>query len=209
MGFDMRARVFFPIYVLLLVLSFFSLIQSRNFSENSGMTSQLVEEEVVERDYPIWMDEFIDPPANVDPKHVYTFVCEYPMRRPDIFTTACADFGESVSSIEWTSWSAQGAEGRGVYGLNNCEPDCADGTIHSIKVRVWLEDVSTDGRNYFLNTLKIVPEVAFKGERDYANTQRFRLYNDVVIGGQTYLGATWDVASDWKYLPHMREDLPD
>lgn len=159
-------------------------------------------------DYPAWMDEFVDPPAGVEPKDVYTFSCELVLRKPDVFTTACADFGVAVFDIKWSMWSAEGAKGTGVYSVNDCEPDCADGTRHEVPVYVWLSDASTDGRNYYLNTLRFVPKDVYEGRVDVIQGEHVQLSNSVVVEGRKLTGAEWDVSDDWKSFPDMRMKLP-
>lgn len=159
-------------------------------------------------DYPAWMDNFVDPPAGVDPKSVYTFTCELVIRKPDLFTTACADFGEAIFDVRWSMWSAEGARGTGTYSVNDCDPICAEGTRHEVPVFLWLSDTSTDGRNYFLNTLRIVPKDVYEGRVKVTSSKHARLYNDVVVEGKTFTGAEWDVSRDWKEFPDLRSDLP-
>ena len=160
-------------------------------------------------DYPSWMDEFIDPPSGVEAKDVYTFSCELVLRKPDVFTTACADFGESVHSIKWSMWSAEGAKGTGIYSVNDCEPDCADGTRHEVPVYVWLLNTSTDGKNYFLNTLRIVPKDVYEGRVDEVVSAYARLSGEVIVEGKTFKGVEWDVSDDWKSFPDLRSKLPN
>lgn len=160
-------------------------------------------------DYPTWMDKFVDPPAGVEPKDVYTFSCELVLRKPDIFTTACADFGVSIFDIQWSTWSAEGAKGTGVYSVNDCEPDCADGTRHEVPVYLWLSDASTDGRNYYLNTLRFVPKDVYEGRVDFVKGDHIQLSNSVVVEGKKLTGAEWDVSDDWKSFPNMRMKLPE
>ena len=194
-------RLFLPIFFTLTVLAIF-------FASRMDEGERLAEAPVEEQNYPAWMDEVIEPPLNVNPANVYTFTCEMPTRKPDVFTTACADFGERVNRVTWDEWNALGASGWGIYGVNDCDPNCAEGTIHEIAVRLWLEEATTDGRNYFLNTLKIVPVEALEGPTTYQNDQHFNLNTDVVIDGSTYQGAIWDVSRDWKDFPELRSRLP-
>ena len=201
-------RFFLPVFFVVIAGAIF--LSERFYTSTGPALDEAVPEStyVEERDYPEWMDELIEPPADVDPKLVYTFVCELPTRDPDVFTTACADFGEMVHEITWDEWSVRGASGRGVYSVNDCEPSCAEGTRHETPVRVWLEDVTTDGKYYYLNTLKFVPEEAFEGSQAYRENSNFNLYVEVVVDGVAYEGAVWDVVRDWKMNPHMRSDLP-
>ncbi len=200
---------FLPIFFLLIsgaIVASEQLIGNQNVptSDDTLESAQMDEGE-----YPAWMDEVIESPGEVDPKRVYTFLCELPLRRPDAFTTACADFGEMVREIEWEKWGIEGASGSGIYSVNDCDPDCATGKRHEVPVRVWLEDATSDGKNYFLNTLKIVPVEAFDGSRAYRKNRHFNLYTEVTIDGVAYEGANWDVARDWKMNPHMRSKLPE
>lgn len=159
-------------------------------------------------DYPTWMDEIVDPPAGVEAKDVYTFSCELVLRKPEVFTTACADFGEAVYKIRWSMWSAGGAKGSGIYSVNDCEPDCADGKIHEFPVYVWLLNTSTDGRSYYLNTLRIVPKEVYEGKVDEVVSAYASLSSAVVVEGKTLKGAEWDVSDYWKNFPNMRAKLP-
>lgn len=159
-------------------------------------------------DYPVWMDKFVDPPAGVKPQNVYTFTCELVSRKPDLFTAACADFGEAVFDVEWTMWSAEEARGTGIYSVNDCDPVCAEGTRHEVPVYVWLSDTSTDGKNYYLNTLRIVPREVYQGKVDVLVSEYVRLSNYVVVEGKTLTGAEWDISRDWKSFPDLWSDLP-
>lgn len=199
----MKARIFFPTVFLIAGLTLF---YASNF-ENE--VREISNKEVAPDDYPAWMDEVIVPPADVDPKKVYTFVCELPTRKATMFTTACADFGVAVFDIKWNVWSVDGATGTGVFSVNDCEPDCASGTRHEVPVHVWLTDVTSDGKYYFLNTLKIVPSDVYEGRVDEVVSSYLSFPYEVEVGDKTYMGLVWDVTRDWKTSPHMRSDLPD
>jgi hypothetical protein len=47
-----------------------------------------------------------------------------------------ADVGDESSSIEWTQWTTGAALGTGFDQLDNCDPDCADGTYTGYRVRI-------------------------------------------------------------------------
>ena len=83
---------------------------------------------------------------------MWTYECEFKVQRPTTMTSACADFGEQVHSIKWTVWEKGKALGTGVYSKNDCDPDCADGTIYETPVKVELRDLTRDGNEYYLNT---------------------------------------------------------
>lgn len=159
-------------------------------------------------DYPAWMDAIVNPPAGVGPKSVYTFTCELVIRKPDAFTTTCADFGEAIFNVKWSIWSAEGAKGAGTYSLNDCDPNCAEGTRHEVPVYLWLTDTSTDGTNYYLQTLRIVPIDVYEGRVDVIRSEHARLHSDVFVEGKAFTGAEWDVSRDWKEFPNLRGNLP-
>ena len=102
-----------------------------------------------------WMTHIVKPKNGIEPVNVFSFECELVLNRPDLMTTNCADFGEVVRDIKWKTWSAEGAVGTGIYSVNDCNPDCADGTRHEEPVFVQLKDLTTDGKKYYLNTLMI------------------------------------------------------
>jgi hypothetical protein len=64
-----------------------------------------------------------------------TFV-HAPSCRPD-----CALSGDSTASLSgmaWSTWNATEAVGTGTEQLDDCDPNCAAGTLHAIPVRVTL-----------------------------------------------------------------------
>jgi len=53
---------------------------------------------------------------------------DQPGVRPTSLTfQACADGGQKLDSMTWSSWGAAGAQGTGFISWRVCEPDCADG----------------------------------------------------------------------------------
>ena len=92
-------------------------------------------------------------PRQVQPSEVLSFSCETITARPTEVTTHCADFGTSITSIRWKSWTANGAVGTGTYLVNNCNPNCADGKVSESPVGVNLQGLYTDGERYFLRYL--------------------------------------------------------
>lgn len=165
-------------------------------------------EEFNKNDYPAWMDQIVDPPAGIKPSDVYTFSCELVLRKPTAFSTTCADFGVAIFEVKWSMWSAEGARGRGIYSVNDCNPSCAEGTRHEIPVYLWLKNASTDGKFYFLNTLQIVPKDVYEGRVDEIRSNHASLSSGVIIEGRTLTGAEWEVSSDWKDFPELRGELP-
>lgn len=45
---------------------------------------------------------------------------------------ACGDYGESLSGLRWSTWTAGAATGVGSFVYNDCNPDCADGHQHTV-----------------------------------------------------------------------------
>lgn len=86
---------------------------------------------------------------------VYTWDCEYPEVKPEAITITCADGGISVNRIEWSRWNQSGAEGIGFYSVNDCDPNCAEGTILEIPVRAFLRDLITYKNKQYLRRLEI------------------------------------------------------
>lgn len=158
--------------------------------------------------YPIWMDTFIEPNKNVNPSNVYTFECEFVVQKPKEFTTACADFGEMIYQIQWSTWSAQGSMGSGIYSIKTCEPDCASGIRYETPVNLWLKNTSTDGRNFFLNTLFVFPAETHIRTKTVTKNKPFKFEQQFSINSKIYTGAIWDVSSDWKIFSELRSSLP-
>jgi len=181
-----------------------------DYTETSNQEFGVTEEyeEFDESDYPAWMDQIVDPPAGVKPSDVYTFSCELVLRKPTAFSTTCADFGVAIFEIKWSMWSAEGARGNGVYSVNDCNPSCAEGTRHEVPVYLWLLDATTDGKNYFLNTLRIVPREVYEGKVDEIRSSYMNLGGSVFVEGKKFTGTQWDVSHDWKEFPQLRSDLP-
>ena len=157
-----------------------------------------------------WMLQYIDPPAGVDPKDVYVFDCETVDRKVESLTTFCADFGIAVWKIKWSMWSANGAEGSGIYMANDCEPSCAEGSYLEVPVNVYLSDLTTDGKNYFLNTATIVPRNLEDQKGPIVGgdgTAYFTLTTKVK--GKEVSAEIWDIASFYREMPNMRMKRPD
>ncbi len=90
--------------------------------------------------------------ALIDPMNIFAVVCGYPEHKPDVTTTNCADFGVQVNNISWHSWDGYGAHGTGVWSVNQCEPDCANGTRIGTPVEVRLSKLMTDGKRFYLTS---------------------------------------------------------
>jgi hypothetical protein len=85
----------------------------------------------------------------------YTWDCEYPVQKPDALTLTCGDGGMYVDKITWSTWDSSGAEGTGYYNVNDCTPDCADGTFRKVEVKVSLSNVANYNGEQYLRTMRI------------------------------------------------------
>jgi hypothetical protein len=58
--------------------------------------------------------------------------CTTPSVEPAEIVLACGDYGERLTSLYWTSWTATSATAVGTLVYNDCTPDCASGQFHSV-----------------------------------------------------------------------------
>lgn len=130
-----------------------------------------------------WTLNYVSPESNIASDKVYTFLCETIIERPTVLTNTCADFGQQVTDIEWEDWGAFGASGKGIYRINNCDPDCADGNWSATPVKLKLDRLTTDGSRYLLNILTI-----------------FSPESNIEKG----IYEIWDLASFYREVPKMR-----
>lgn len=55
------------------------------------------------------------------------------------------DGGDVVSGIRWSHWDSQSAVGDGTVGVNNCTPNCAEGTSTYVPATVTLSNPAATG----------------------------------------------------------------
>ena len=80
-------------------------------------------------------------------EHIYVYNCGIVDYKPQSMTQFCADAGAGVGNLEWDSWGAKGATGAGLYGVNLCNPTCADGKWKLADVNVSLSKaISVNGK---------------------------------------------------------------
>jgi len=60
-----------------------------------------------------------------------------------------ADGNGWLQGLSWSSWTANGAEGSGYINVNNCQPDCAQGTITNVNVSVSMSDPTGGPNPYY------------------------------------------------------------
>jgi hypothetical protein len=92
------------------------------------------------------------PPSTAATPPSYFNDCGYPEYKPQTLTEFCADAGNGVTKIKWSSWTSTKAVGTGSFYVNQCDPNCADGKIIWAKVKVVLSGAKvTRGKRYLMN----------------------------------------------------------
>lgn len=102
----------------------------------------------------IFLSQSPEAPA-IKPSQVYTWDCESPDVKPVSITLTCGDGGMYVDKIKWSRWDSKGAQGIGIYNVNDCDPDCADGTMCAAKVKVNLSRLTEKGQKFYLRAMVI------------------------------------------------------
>ncbi len=69
---------------------------------------------------------------------VYVTNCGKLDYKPSLIIKFCADAGVLISHIEWSSWSADSAVGKGAYEINDCQPTCVAGKVHHADIEIVL-----------------------------------------------------------------------
>ena len=62
--------------------------------------------------------------------------CRRGRYKPAQVIISCADANFRARSIDWSSWTATEARGRGTALVNDCEPNCAEGTFRRFPIRL-------------------------------------------------------------------------
>ena len=91
----------------------------------------------------------------IKPSQVLTWDCELPEFQPESIMITCGDGGMYISDIKWSTWNSTGATGTATYNVNNCDPDCADGTMLNAPVTVQLTNLVTYKGKHYLRTMDI------------------------------------------------------
>ena len=60
-----------------------------------------------------------------------------------------ADGNGDLNGLTWSSWTAYSAEGSGAFNVNNCQPNCAQGTTVDVPVSVALSAPTSGSSPYF------------------------------------------------------------
>lgn len=84
---------------------------------------------------------------------VLTWDCESTVYKPESITLTCADGGEIIHSITWTIWTSKKASGTGIYSINQCNPNCAEGQRLEEPVEVALSNAEQKLKKIVYKTL--------------------------------------------------------
>jgi hypothetical protein len=91
-------------------------------------------------------------PASAATPPSYFNDCGYPEYKPQSLTEFCADAGNGVTKIKWSSWTSTNALGTGSFYVKLCDPNCADGKVVWAKAKVVLSGAKfTRGKRYLMN----------------------------------------------------------
>jgi len=91
-------------------------------------------------------------PASAATPPSYFNDCGYPEYKPQSLTQYCADAGNGVTKIKWSSWTSTRATGTGSFYVNLCDPNCADGKLVWAKAKVVLSGAKfSRGKRYLMN----------------------------------------------------------
>ena len=100
----------------------------------------------------ILFTSFLPNPASAATPPSYFNDCGYPEYKPQSLTEFCADAGNGVTKLKWSSWTSTRASGTGSFYVNLCEPNCADGKRVWAKAKVVLSGAKfTRGKRYLMN----------------------------------------------------------
>ncbi len=94
----------------------------------------------------------LTPPATAVTPPSYFNDCGYPEYKPESLTQFCADAGNGVTKIKWSSWTSTRAVGTGSFYVKLCDPNCADGKVVWSKAKVVLSGAKfTRGKRYLMD----------------------------------------------------------
>ena len=96
----------------------------------------------VQADQPVWTQ------ADTD---IYVVNCATFEQKPVELVLYCADAGQILTEISWSSWTNEEAVGSGTSTTNDCEPNCAAGTdvVTKVDIKLLKPIESAEGRLVF------------------------------------------------------------
>jgi hypothetical protein len=95
-----------------------------------------------------------DPVAQNDLKtDIYVVNCVTFEEKPVELVLYCADAGQILNEITWSSWTPTEAIGAGTSTANDCEPSCAEGNdvISSVEINLTIPVTSESLKRVFSN----------------------------------------------------------
>jgi hypothetical protein len=84
---------------------------------------------------------------------IYVVNCVTFEEKPVELVLYCADAGQILNEITWSSWTPTEAIGAGTSTANDCEPSCAEGNdvISSVEIKLTKPMTSESGKRVFSN----------------------------------------------------------
>lgn len=72
-------------------------------------------------------------------------------QKPVELVLYCADAGQILNQITWSSWTSTEAKGSGISITNDCEPSCAEGSdvISKVEITLFKPVTSESGKVVF------------------------------------------------------------
>ena len=84
---------------------------------------------------------------------IYVVNCVTFEEKPVELVLYCADAGQILNEITWSSWTPTQAIGAGTSTANDCEPSCAEGkdVISAVEIKLTKPITSESGKRVFSN----------------------------------------------------------
>jgi hypothetical protein len=84
---------------------------------------------------------------------IYVVNCVTFEEKPVELVLYCADAGQILNEITWSSWTPTEAIGSGTSTANDCEPSCAEGkdVISAVEIKLTKPVTSESGKRVFSN----------------------------------------------------------
>ena len=84
---------------------------------------------------------------------IYVVNCVTFEEKPVELVLYCADAGQILNEITWSSWTPTEAIGAGTSTANDCEPSCAEGkdVISAVEIKLTKPMTSESGKRVFSN----------------------------------------------------------
>lgn len=93
--------------------------------------------------------------SGIRKSQVYTWDCEDAVQEPEAITLTCADGNMYIDQIDWSRWSADALEASAIYNVNDCNPNCAEGTFYRTPVDITITELSKFEGDLYLRNLVI------------------------------------------------------